>query len=53
MRITWPNRAVHFVVRFTSEKDAVGWIDAHAWLTKPIAEKTVDAAQHGERDLQQ
>jgi hypothetical protein len=53
VRITWPNRAVHFVGRFTSEKDAVAWIDAHAWLTKPVAERTVDAAQHGKRELQQ
>jgi hypothetical protein len=44
VRITWPNRAVHFVGKFTSEKDAVAWIEAHPRLTKPVPEKTIDAA---------
>ena len=53
VRIVWPNGRVHLVGKFTSEKDAIEWIEAHARLTKPIAEKTIEAAQHGEGDLQQ
>jgi hypothetical protein len=41
VRITWPNRAVHFVGKFTSKKDAIAWIEAHPNLTKPV--DTVDA----------
>jgi hypothetical protein len=41
VKITWPNRHVHFVGKFTSEKDAVAWIEAHPNLTKPVAEFTV------------
>ena len=41
VRITWPNRHVHFVGKFTSEKDAIAWIEVHPWLTKPV--DTVDA----------
>ena len=41
VRITWPNGAVRFFGKFTSEKDAIAWIEAHPWLTKPV--DTVDA----------
>jgi hypothetical protein len=43
VKIVWPNRAVHFVGKFTSEKDAVRWINAHPQLTK----------SEGKRDEQQ
>jgi hypothetical protein len=35
VKIVWPNRAVHYVGKFTSEQDAIDWIDAHPNLTKP------------------
>ena len=38
VKIVWPNGAVHYVEKFTSEKDAVSWINAHPRLTKPVAE---------------
>jgi hypothetical protein len=40
VQIVWPNGKVNYVGNFTSEKDAIAWIDAHAWLTKP--EDTMD-----------
>jgi len=36
VRIAWPNRAVHYFGKFTAEKDATAWINAHAWLAKPV-----------------
>jgi hypothetical protein len=41
VQIAWPNGAVRFFGKFTSEKDAVDWINAHSNLTKPV--DTVDA----------
>jgi hypothetical protein len=41
VRIAWPNAAVRFFGKFTSEKDAIAWIEAHPNLTKPV--DTVDA----------
>jgi hypothetical protein len=41
VRMAWPNGAVHFFGKFTSEKDAIAWIEAHPNLTKPV--DTVDA----------
>ena len=35
VRIEWPNGAVHYFGSFT-EKDAIQWINAHAWLTMPV-----------------
>jgi hypothetical protein len=35
-----PNRAVHHFGKFTSERDAIDWINAHPRLTKP--EDTMD-----------
>lgn len=36
VQITWPNGKVHFVEKFSSEKDAIAWIEAHARLTEPV-----------------
>jgi hypothetical protein len=33
VQIVRPNGTVHYFGRFASEKDATGWITAHAWLT--------------------
>lgn len=41
VRIAWLNGAVRFFGKFTSEKDAIAWIEAHPNLTKPV--DTVDA----------
>ena len=31
----WPNRHVSYFGKFTSERDAIDWINAHRNLTKP------------------
>jgi hypothetical protein len=41
VRIAWPNRHVSYLGKFTSERDAIDWIEAHPWLTKSV--DTVDA----------
>jgi hypothetical protein len=43
VKIVWPTRNVHYFGKFTSEKDAIDWINAHPNLTKP--EDTVDEPQ--------
>ena len=35
VQIVWPNGAVHNFGKFTSERDATDWINAHPNLTKP------------------
>jgi hypothetical protein len=40
VQIVWPNGPVRYFGRFTSKKDATGWINAHRNLTKP--EDTID-----------
>jgi hypothetical protein len=50
VRIAWPNGHEHYFGNFTSEKGANAWITAHAWLTKPVKEKTVDALLAVQRD---
>jgi len=35
VRIGWPNGGVSYFGKFTSEKEAMGWIYGHASLTKP------------------
>jgi hypothetical protein len=37
VQIVWPNGRHTLVGKFTSEKDAVDWINAHPNLTKPVA----------------
>jgi hypothetical protein len=47
VKIVWPNRHVHYFGKFTSERDAVEWINAHPNLTKPedrIDEPQIDDA---------
>jgi hypothetical protein len=43
VKIVWPNRAVHHFGKFTSERDAIDWINAHPRLTK--LEDTIDEPQ--------
>jgi hypothetical protein len=43
VRIVWPNRHVNYFGRFTSERDATAWINAHSNLTTP--EDTIDEPQ--------
>jgi hypothetical protein len=43
VKIVWPNRAVHHFGKFTSERDAIDWINAHPRLTRP--EDTMDDPQ--------
>jgi hypothetical protein len=43
VKIVWPNRAVHYFGKFTCERDATDWINAHPRLTKP--EDTIDEPQ--------
>ena len=40
VRMVWPNEAVRYFGKFTSERDAIDWINAHPNLTKP--EDTID-----------
>ena len=47
VKIVWPNGAVHYFGKFTSERDAIAWINAHPQLTKP--EDTMDEPQHADR----
>jgi hypothetical protein len=35
LKIVWPNGAVHYFGKFTSEQDALDWIDAHPRLQQP------------------
>jgi hypothetical protein len=42
-------RAVHYFGKFTSERDAIDWINAHSYLTKP--EDTMDEPQHAALQL--
>ena len=37
VQIVWSNGRVHYFGRFTSKQDALAWIDAHVWLTLPVA----------------
>ena len=48
VRIVWPNGKLNYVGKFTSEKDAIAWIDAHPMLTKPIVEKALDRESEDE-----
>jgi hypothetical protein len=43
VKIVWPNRAVHHFGKFTCERDAIDWINAHPRLTRP--EDTIDEPQ--------
>ena len=36
VQITWPNGKLNYVGKFSSEKDAIEWIEAHARLTEPV-----------------
>ena len=47
VEIVWPNGAVHYFGKFTSEEDAIAWINAHPQLTKP--ENTIDEPQYPDR----
>ena len=53
VQIVWPNRHVNYFGKFTSERDAIDWINAHPNLTKPedtIDEPQLARASHSERD---
>jgi hypothetical protein len=47
VQIVWANGAVHFFGKFTSERDAIDWINAHPRLTNP--EDTMDEPQDADR----
>jgi hypothetical protein len=47
VKIVWPNRAVHYFGKFTSERGAIAWIDAYPRLTKP--EDTMDKPHDADR----
>jgi len=40
VQIAWPNGTVHYFGKFASEKDAIEWITARPWLTKPPPENS-------------
>ena len=35
VQIVWPDRHVNYFGKFTSERDAIDWINAHPNLTEP------------------
>jgi hypothetical protein len=40
VQIIWPNGNINSVEKFSSEDDAIKWIDRHAWwLKEPTTEK--------------
>ena len=45
VRIVWPNGRHTLVGKFTSERDAIDWINAHPRLT----EDTIDEPLHADR----
>jgi hypothetical protein len=47
VKIVWPNGATHYFGKFTSEQDAIDWINAHPRLTRP--EDTMDEPQDADR----
>ena len=47
VKIVWPNGAVHYFGKFTSERDAIDWINAHSYLTRP--EDTMDEPRHADQ----
>jgi hypothetical protein len=47
VKIVWPNQTVHRFGQFTSEQDAIDWINAHPKLTRP--EDTIDEPQHADQ----
>jgi hypothetical protein len=47
VQIVWPNGAVHYFGKFTSEQDAADWINAHPRLTR--AEDTIDEPQDADQ----
>jgi hypothetical protein len=43
VQIIWPNGKMNIVGEFSSEGDAVKWMDSHAWwLIEPITEKSTN-----------
>jgi hypothetical protein len=43
VQIIWPNGKIDRVGEFSSEGDAVTWIDRHAWwLVEPIKERSTN-----------
>jgi hypothetical protein len=47
VRIRWPNGSVHHFGNFAFEKEAIEWIAAHAFLTKPVTENALSRAEPG------
>jgi hypothetical protein len=41
VKVLWPNGKVNYVGKFSSENDAIKWIEAHPRLTEPA---TIDEA---------
>ena len=38
IRVGWPNGRVLYVARFGTEREAIEWIKAHAWLASQVEE---------------
>ena len=41
VQIAWPSGTTHYFGKFGSEREALGWIDRHRWLT----ERDTDSAK--------
>ena len=49
VRIMWPNGKKNYFGKFSSEKDAIEWIDAHSWLTNSATENSVSEPPGADR----
>ena len=49
VKIMWPNGKKNYFGKFSSEKDAVEWIDAHSWLTISATENSASEPPGADR----
>jgi hypothetical protein len=45
VKMTWPNKSVHFFGKFLSRAEAEKWIEQHRWLTEQPQEPGADEPQ--------
>lgn len=45
VKMTWPNKSVHFFGKFLSRAEAEKWIEQHRWLTEQCQEPGANEPQ--------